>query len=275
MVAHAIGFTGLAGSVVRLARALLRRQFGPGVRPTAAQLLPKSNKRKLRDELLSVGSPARQETMKNWNHTQNRSPVAALASLFVLLAACSSTSTNFTSTWSAPDAQPVAANGMRIAAVFINENEGVRRVGEDALATEITRSGGIGVVSYSIMPDNPQDREAAKQKLAEAGIDAVISMRVISHDQVLSFTPDYWVGSPYRTSLWGYWSYGWGSVYAPGYLSAETLVGVETLLYSIEQDKLLWAGVSETFTSKTVRSAIKSVAKKAVKRMNESNVLVR
>jgi hypothetical protein len=183
--------------------------------------------------------------------------------------------TNFTSTWAPGNAQPVSAHGMEIAAVFINPNQQLRRLSEDVLASEITRFGGIGIASYNIMSADPKNRDLARRKLKEAGVDAVISMRVVNHDQVVSYTPGYWTGSPWHSSLWGYWGYGWGSVYMPGYLETETLVGVETLLYSLDQDKLLWAGVSETFNAKDIESAVRKIAKKAVSRMYEQSVLLK
>ena len=53
-------------------------------------------------------------------------------------------------------------------------------------------------------------------------------------------------GAPYYGSFYGYWGYGWGAVYDPGYLRTDTVVMVETLIYSVTQDKLVWAGHSKT-----------------------------
>ena len=200
--------------------------------------------------------------------------LGSMASL-ALMTGCSAMKTNFTSTWAPANAQPVSAHGMEIAAVFITSNQMIRRLGEDALANEITRFGAIGVPGYNIMSADPKNRDLARRKLKEAGVDAVISMRVVNHDQVVTYTPGYWTGSPWTTNLWGYWAYGWGSVYQPGYLETETLVGVETLLYSLDEDKLLWAGVSETFNPKDLQAAVQKIAKKAVHRMYEENVLVK
>ena len=198
------------------------------------------------------------------------------AGLALLLAACaSSPSTTFSSTWQPSGAQPVSAAGMHIAAVYINENEGDRRVGEDVLADEVTRYGGVGIPSYTVISDNPQDRERAKRVLQQAGVQAVLLMRVVSRDQEISYTPSYWNSSPVHSSLWGYWNYGWGAVHKPDYLREQSRVGVETLLYSLVEERLLWAGMSHTFDPAAVNSVVREVAQKAVKQMNEENVLVR
>ena len=192
------------------------------------------------------------------------------ASVALVVAACGTT-TRFYSTWSSGDAQPVSVHGMRIATVFFNANESIRREGEDVMVNELARFGGAAVPSYTILPEDPQDREVAKAALEKAGIDAVISMRVVSRERVLE--PGF--VSPYYGSLWGYWGRGWGSVYDPGYLNTELVVGVETMLHSLKDDKLLWAGMSETFDPDDVESAVKSIARKAVKKMDEENVLTK
>jgi hypothetical protein len=187
-------------------------------------------------------------------------------------AACGS-STQFYSKW-AGGAQPVALTGMRVATVFISENESVRRQGEEVMAREVSRIGGQGVASFNFLPENPRDRERAKVELEKAGVDAVLSMRVVSSEFVTSYTPGYWTGSQHHRSLWGYWGYGWGGVYDPGYLRTDVVVAVETMLYSLKDEKLLWAGMSETFNKDNVKSAVKSIAREAVDEMHDDGVLV-
>jgi hypothetical protein len=199
-----------------------------------------------------------------------------MTSLTVLLAACANgPSTTFSSTWQPSGAQPVSAAGMHIATVYINENDGNRRVGEDVLADEVTRYGGVGIPSYTILSDNPQDRERAKRALQQAGVQAVLLMRVVSREQDISYKSSYWNSSPMHSSLWSYWDYGWGAVRQPGYLNPETHAGVETLLYSLVEERLLWAGMSHTIDPTTVNSVVTEVARQVVKQMNEENVLVR
>ena len=195
----------------------------------------------------------------------------ALMSSMMVAASCGTT-TEFYSSWSAQQAQPVSTNNMRIAAVFFNANESVRREGEDVIVRELARVGGRAMPSYTIVQEDPNDRETAKRLLEEAGVDAVISMRVVSRERVVDYGPAYFTGAPYYGSLWGYWSHGWGSSAMP--VGTDIVVGVETLLYSLKDGKLLWAGMSETFDPDDVESAVKSIARKAVEKMHDDNVLV-
>jgi hypothetical protein len=191
----------------------------------------------------------------------------------VSAAACGGSSTHFYSKWPGT-AQPVSLTGMRVATVFITDNVSVRRQGEEVMAREVTRIGGVGVASYTILPDNPQDRERAQRELEKAGADVVLSMRVVSSERMTTYTPDYFIGSPHYRSLWGYWGYGWGGVYDPGYLRTSTVVAVETILYSLKDEKMLWAGMSETFDKDNVKSAVKSIAREAVDEMSDDGVLI-
>ena len=57
----------------------------------------------------------------------------------------------------------------------------------------------------------------------------------------------YW-GAPNYATFWGggYYGWGWGAVYSPGYVQTDTIVTVEILIYSLEQNKLVWAAQSQT-----------------------------
>lgn len=195
----------------------------------------------------------------------------ALTWLALVWSACG-TSTRFTSTWNAGNAQPVSAQSMQIAAVFFSGNESVRRESEDIIAHELMRSGGVAVPSYTLLADNPEDRERAKRELEKAGVDAVLSMRVVSRERTFDVTPGYWTG-PYYGSLWGYWGHGWGGINEPMAVGPNLIVGVETLLYSLKDEKLLWAGMSETVDPDDVESAVKSIVRKAIDEMQEDAVL--
>jgi hypothetical protein len=53
------------------------------------------------------------------------------------------------------------------------------------------------------------------------------------------------------------------------------VVGVETLVYSLNPDKLLWAGMSETFNPRDVNQVVRHVAEKAAEKMSEEGVLTK
>ena len=79
-------------------------------------------------------------------------------------------------------------------------------------------------------------------------------MRPVSKDKRTTYNPGTWV-NPYYSTLWGYYGYGWGSMYIPGSVEQDTIVVVETTIYSVPRNQLLWAAVSETKNPKTFEAS--------------------
>lgn len=184
-------------------------------------------------------------------------------------------STTFTSTWKAPDAAPVALAGKKVAAMVVSRHEATRRAAEDALARAITARGATAVTSYSLLDATQvRDEAVARAAMQAAGIDGVVVMRAVGRDREVSYTPPTWMAVPRYRSFWGgYYGYGWGSVYDPGYLQTNTIVSVETLVYALSTDSLLWAGTSETTNPSRIDSFITEVAGKVADQMRKDGVL--
>lgn len=175
------------------------------------------------------------------------------------LGACAATTT-LTSTWKAPDVPTITPAGQSVAAVFMSREESQRRAGEETLAADITNMGARGIPAYSIVPNEPQmSADAVRQKLKDAGVNAVVVMRVVGKDQRVTYSPGYVASGPYG-GFGPYWGYGWGTVYSPGYLQTDTLVSVETLLYGLKDDKLIWASTSRTENPSDLAGLVKEVA---------------
>jgi hypothetical protein len=197
----------------------------------------------------------------------------AAACIAVSLAAC--TSTTFTSTWKAPDAQPLDPAGRRVAAVFISTDESSRRAAEDALVSKLNERGAQGIASYTLIPSRElRDMDRVRAYLAEAGVDGVVTMRVIDERERTSTT--YTAPRPFAHYYWNlssYWGYGWGLPYTPAEVTTDTILRVETLVYSLDRDELLWAGTSRTVNPAKVPEFVEEVADTAAKQMTRQGLL--
>ncbi len=60
---------------------------------------------------------------------------------------------------------------------------------------------------------------------------------------------------------------------SPGYLTTDEIVSVETLVYSVPDNKLIWAGVSETFDPGKVDKVTKEIMNKATKEMKKDGLI--
>lgn len=194
----------------------------------------------------------------------------------MLLAGCATT--QFVSTWKVPLDGPISLEGKRVAAIVVSGDASIRRAGEDALAQEISARGPVGVPSYTLVSGEggqvPQDEETARKILRDANIEGAVVMQVVSSEQEMSYSPGTgWYGAPYYGSFYGYWGYGWGMAYSPGYLRTDTVVMVETLIYSVTDDKLLWAGRSKTTNPSNVRNFIRDLSDGAVREMEKAGFI--
>ncbi len=64
------------------------------------------------------------------------------------------------------------------------------------------------------------------------------------------------------------------SALAGGYLQTATVVSVETLVFSVRQDKLLWAGMSDTVNPSRADEFVAELAEGVVSEMKKAGLLV-
>ena len=189
-------------------------------------------------------------------------PVTALAIGLTLLVACSTTTT-LTSTWKSPDSQTFNLTGKTVAVVFVTADESLRRTGENAVVGVLSPRGARAFGTFHLLPGEQHlDAETAQARMNAAGANAVVMMRVVGTEQRITYVPGYIITPNYR-AFRPYWGFGWRTVYQPGYLRTDTLVSVETLVYSLPDTKtsqLLWASTSRTTNPRDLNALVTEVA---------------
>lgn len=199
-----------------------------------------------------------------------------MAGATTLAATFAAAGTTFVSTWKAPEAQPLNFKGKKVVALVISKEKAVRFGAEDYLTRELTQRGVQGLAAYGLIPEElTQDKEKAKAILEKEGVAGVVAMRVVGKDQQMSGTAASYYAGPAYATFWGsgYYSWGWSGVYDPGYLRTDTIVSVETLVFSLEQDKLVWAGVSQTTNPKRVPDFIKQLTAKVAGELKKQGLI--
>jgi hypothetical protein len=209
-----------------------------------------------------------------------RSVMAALvAAGAVALTACASTS--FNTVWKAPDAQPVTVDpGDKILAMVISPNKATRRGAEAALARELGREGRVEAIpAYTVIPDEAvQDKDEARPYIDQSGAKYAVVMRATGRDKEVSGSGPTYRGPIYTRPYYGgfyggFYAWGWGAAYSPGHLRTDTIVHVETLVYDLENDKLIWAGQSSTVNPSKAESMIRDLVDEAGKEMKKQGLL--
>ena len=178
----------------------------------------------------------------------------------------------FTSAWRSPDAGSVSFAGKKVAALVIAQDDSLRMAGEEALVRELTARGFQAVASYRIIPAPVlKNADEAKGWYEKSGVEGVVAMRPVKKEARTAYNPGTWV-SPYYGTMWGYYGYGWGSVYIPGSVDRNEVIVVESTIYSIPKNALLWGGVSETKDPKTLQKFIGDLVKASVEQLQEQGL---
>jgi hypothetical protein len=199
---------------------------------------------------------------------RNLTKAALLAAVAAALAACASTSLQ--STWKNPAAAPLNLKGKKVVALVVIDEEALRYAAEDEAAREITVHGGVGVPAYTLLPQAQiRDKERARAIFEKEGIEAVVVVRPVAKEKALSGS--FW-GSPGYSSFWGpgFWGGGFGG---DGYLRTDTILIVETLVYSLQQNKLVWASQSQTMNPTQVGSFVRELGKTLGTEMEKQGLL--
>ena len=203
--------------------------------------------------------------------SQSRFILVALA-VVIGLGVSVAAKTKFSSVWKAPDAATVSFAGKKVAALVIDKDDSLRVAGEEALVRELDARGMKGVASYRMVPkEELQSADKARVWFERAGVEGVVAFRVVNDERRRTYVPATWT-STYYTSLWGYYGYGWGAVYDPGYVRDQRIVSLETLIFSVPKNTLMWAGLSETENPKDGAKVVTEVVKEAVKEMQKQGL---
>ena len=132
---------------------------------------------------------------------------AALGAVVVLVAAglTACATTTFSSSWKAPDAQPMGSlTGQKVVAVAVTKNQAMRRSAEDALVGVLNARGAQGIPSYSIIGDDAvQDEAKARAAIEKTGAVAVVVMRPVAQEKEVSATSSMYMGPRVRRLLGG------------------------------------------------------------------------
>ena len=196
---------------------------------------------------------------------------------FVLLGACATE--DFVSSWKDPEATPLQVSGSKVAAIVMMADSSSRRAAEDALVRELNARGAMGVPLYQIVPNDADAKDEAKVKAAleAGGFTGAVTMRPVSKDKEIVSTPVTYVGPTYGGFYGGYYPYGWGGAYGGGVTGGDirtnTIVTIETLVYSLRQNKLVWGGQSKSTNPSSVDKLIRETAGKAARELQRQGLI--
>lgn len=187
--------------------------------------------------------------------------------MIFLTAIISCTSTKITSSWREPDKQVAVDKLNKVLIVALLDNETSRRKAEDQMVAYLN---GKGVVSYNYLNErfNEQDEEAIRNKIRDDGFDGAVTMRLVDVDKERTYNRGDFANYPfYYRNFSGFYFRNWRNFYNPGYYSTTKTYTVETNVYSIKEDKIIWSGLTETTNPEGVKKMTAEITNVVYKKM--------
>jgi hypothetical protein len=188
----------------------------------------------------------------------------ALAAAAMALTACASTTLR--DSW----ADPSYSSGpfRKVMVVGVSANPVNRRVFEDGFAAKLTPIGVQAVRSYTVLPQPGMIPQQDFDSAAKAsGADALLMVHLLRVDTKTQVVP---VSVP--VSGVGYYGMyrGWTTVPE---VTQYDLATVETNVFEVKTDKLVWSGITETFNPNSVAAETPGFADVIIKALSDRGLL--
>ncbi|MGB3051935.1 MAG: hypothetical protein WBB42_13105 [Polyangiales bacterium] len=200
-----------------------------------------------------------------------------------LLAACSKTTTNISQSYRNPGYEQTVFKKLFV--IGVAQDQESRQAFEDAFANAITSRGGSAEASWGHLPKSEQLTEDEIRSAVQAGgFDGVLIARLLAVDKEQEYTPASTYNNPQTRyyagggGLYGYGFYGFygttfAKVHEPGYFETSTTIRVETNLYSLATDGLVWTGQSNTVDPTSISDARASMTAAVAQKLKEEKLI--
>jgi len=189
------------------------------------------------------------------------------AVLMAVITFASCTSTKITSSWREPDKAVAVSALSKVLVVALFKDETSRHKAEDQMAGYLN---GKGIVSYNYLKESfdKKNEDALREKIKADGFNGAVTMRLVDVDKEKIYTPG-------NTSLYpshyrnfsGYYYRSFSYFSNPGYYSTTKTYTIETNVYSIKEDKIIWSALTKTSDPDGVQKMTEEVAKVVYKKM--------
>jgi hypothetical protein len=198
-------------------------------------------------------------------------------SLLLLLAGCSSS--NVTTSWAAKNVQQKQFKKILVLGLFNDKDRALREQIEQRLTAQL--QGEHFEIMSSIDEYGPKsfeglDEEKALKRLRTANVDGVITVTLLDKEKEKNYVPGNVSYQPYAmryNRFWGYYQTYYTRVYDPGYYTSSTKYVLETSLYDVKNNSLVYSAQSETFDPSSPSNLADEYTKVIINDMKKKNVL--
>lgn len=199
----------------------------------------------------------------------------------IVLAGCAP-GTQITGSWKNPDAR-TAANINTILVTALTGRTTARQAVENDIAAALEERGYKTIKSIDVMPptftgNRTPDREELLSRISDSGADAILTVALIDKETETRYVPGSAGYTPfprfgYYGTFSGYYNTWYPTLYDPGYYEKEKVYFIETNLYDVETEALLWSAQSETYDPSSLPNFAKEFSEVVVSRLERDELL--
>ncbi len=221
------------------------------------------------------------EQIPTWRFRHFTAYAVLLSVTLLLFSACGSSSgTRITGSWAKAENQ--AKQFDRIMILGLSDNVPARAQAEQALAGRLAQEGfqtleGLTLISPQALKDYNGDREKAKRFFEEHGVDGVIVISVRDVKEEERYVPGTATYTPmsygYYGRFYSYWYTAYDRVYTPGYYEESLEIFLESNLYDVATEELLWSVQSKTENPESIPELVRAYAEVLVQDLPAKNVI--
>lgn len=201
-----------------------------------------------------------------------------LTSTLFLLFSCANT--KISQSWVEPDNKK-SYNDILI--IGIAESEQNRRAYESYFVEELRAKGVEAEASYKLIKSNEKiERKTVLKAIEGMEIDGVIVTHMTAVDEETIYRPGMGYGGGYGGygayggyggGLYGYYPHVNTYVHSPGYYTTHETYTLETNLYDVKTEELVWSARSRTFSPESVEEVIVDLTKLLIKDLEDKNLI--
>ncbi|PTT08187.1 hypothetical protein DBR27_07420 [Flavobacterium sp. HMWF030] len=197
------------------------------------------------------------------------------------LSGCGS-NTSIVNSWRDPNITIAQEHFKKVLVVALVKDEASRRTAEN----RITASNPIFKTSYQYLNETTKQltQEQKLKILQDENFDGVITLRLVSKEKETNYVPGTYTGMYYGgfdglyAGMYGYGFGNWYGMYSPyfydpGYYQETTSYMVETNIFSLKENKLIWTGTTKSEYVNDLGSTVDAIMEAVIKEMRKDGSL--
>ena len=191
--------------------------------------------------------------------------------LTILLTSC--TTTKIVSSWRQPDKHVHMDELKKVLVIAFIENETNRYKAEHQIVKYLD---GKGFVSHDYLDDNFNQKNETEvmDKIKSDGFDGIVMMRLIDVEKERVFIPAEVNYYPNDFQNFGdYYKVHHHRYQTPGYYMTTKTYILETVIFSLKDNKIIWTGITETFEPEGIKKMTNEISKVIYKQMVEEGFI--